>query len=61
MAWAALIGTLSVYTGLLTSYHFNLAAGSSIVLVATLIFFGVLMVKNIQLFHDQQTVKNINE
>ena len=61
MAWAALIGTLSVYTGLLTSYHFNLAAGSSIVLVATLIFFGVLMVKNIQLFRNQQTVKNIDE
>lgn len=54
MAWAVLIGTLSVYIGLLFSYHFNLAAGSSIVLVATLIFFGVLVVKNIQLFSNRQ-------
>lgn len=53
MASAALIGMLSVYTGLLVSYHFNLAAGSSIVLIATLVFFGVLLVKNIQLFRNQ--------
>ena len=53
MTWAALIGMLSVYTGLLVSYQFNLAAGSSIVLIATLIFFGVLLVKNIQLFRNQ--------
>lgn len=61
MAWAALIGALSVYTGLLVSYHFNFAAGSSIVLVATLIFFGVLIVKNIQLFRSEQTVKDVND
>jgi ABC-type Mn2+/Zn2+ transport system permease subunit len=61
MAWAALIGTLSVYTGLLVSYHFNFAAGSSIVLVATIIFFGVLVVKNIQLFRSQQAVKDVHE
>jgi ABC-type Mn2+/Zn2+ transport system permease subunit len=58
---AVLIGTLSVYTGLFVSYHFNLAAGSSIVLVATLIFFGVLVVKNIQLFHSQQIGKDVHE
>lgn len=46
MAWAALIGSISVYVGLLTSYYFNLAAGSSIVLVATVLFFGVLAVKS---------------
>jgi len=57
MIWAALIGMLSVYTGLLVSYHFNFAAGSSIVLMATLIFFGVLVVKNIQLFRNRLTEK----
>ncbi len=46
MAWAALFGSLSVYAGLLASYHFNLAAGSSIVLVATMIFFIVLIIQN---------------
>lgn len=57
MVWAALIGMFSVYTGLLVSYHFNFAAGSSIVLIATLIFFGVLVVKNIQLFRNRPTEK----
>jgi ABC-type Mn2+/Zn2+ transport system permease subunit len=46
MLWAVLFGSISVYTGLLVSYHFNLAAGSAIVLVATLIFFIVLIVQN---------------
>lgn len=35
---AALVGSLSVYIGLLMSYHCNLAAGASIVLTAVLIF-----------------------
>ncbi len=35
---AALVGSLSVYIGLLMSYHYNLAAGASIVLTAVLIF-----------------------
>jgi ABC-type Mn2+/Zn2+ transport system permease subunit len=52
MVYSSLIGMLSVYAGLLISYHFNLAAGSAIVLVATLIFFIVLLVKNLQ--KDQQ-------
>jgi len=47
MGWAALIGAVSVYTGLLLSYYFNLAAGSSIVLVAILIFFLVLSAANL--------------
>ena len=46
MLWAAGFGALSVYLGLLASYHFNLAAGSSIVLVATLIFFTVFFIRN---------------
>jgi ABC-type Mn2+/Zn2+ transport system permease subunit len=33
------IGIISVYLGLLASYHFNFAAGASIVLTATAIFF----------------------
>jgi ABC-type Mn2+/Zn2+ transport system permease subunit len=48
MAWSALIGSISVFTGLLASYYFNLAAGSSIVLVATILFFIVLALKNLQ-------------
>jgi ABC-type Mn2+/Zn2+ transport system permease subunit len=46
MAWAAIFGVSSVYLGLLASYHFNLAAGSTIVLTATLIFFAVFFVQN---------------
>jgi ABC-type Mn2+/Zn2+ transport system permease subunit len=48
MIYASLIGMVSVYCGLLVSYYFNIAAGSAIVLVATLIFFIVLLIKNIQ-------------
>ena len=39
MLWGATIGSLSVYVGLLISYHFNLAAGASVVVVAVAIFF----------------------
>jgi ABC-type Mn2+/Zn2+ transport system permease subunit len=46
MAWAVLFGSISVYLGLLASYHFNLAAVSAIVLVATIIFFIVLVIQN---------------
>lgn len=46
MVWAGVFGSVSVYLGLLASYHFNLAAGASIVLVAILIFFIVLVVQN---------------
>jgi ABC-type Mn2+/Zn2+ transport system permease subunit len=48
MAWAALFGVLSMYFGLLISYHFNLAAGASIILVAVIIFFMVFVSKNIR-------------
>ena len=47
MALAALFGSFSVYAGLLASYHFNTAAGSTIVLVATTVFFLVLVVRNV--------------
>jgi ABC-type Mn2+/Zn2+ transport system permease subunit len=42
---ASAIGAVAVYLGLLASYHFNLAAGASITLVATLIFFLTLTAK----------------
>jgi ABC-type Mn2+/Zn2+ transport system permease subunit len=48
MAWAALFGSVSVYLGLLASYHFNLAAGATIVLVSTLLFFTVLIIQNMR-------------
>jgi len=49
MAWAAGLGTLSTYLGLLISYHFNLAAGAAIILVAVIIFFIVFVIQNIRL------------
>jgi ABC-type Mn2+/Zn2+ transport system permease subunit len=48
MAWGMLFGALSMYSGLLISYHFNLAAGASIILVTVLIFFIVFIVQNIR-------------
>jgi ABC-type Mn2+/Zn2+ transport system permease subunit len=48
MAWAVLFGALSVYAGLLLSYHFNLAAGASIILVTTTVFFIVFIIQNIR-------------
>lgn len=47
MAWAVLFGILSMYLGLLISYHFDLAAGASIILVTILIFFIVFILQNI--------------
>jgi ABC-type Mn2+/Zn2+ transport system permease subunit len=38
MLIAAVVGSTSTYVGLLISYHFNLAAGASIVLTAVFIF-----------------------
>jgi len=48
MLWAALFGILSIYIGLLISYHFNLAAGASIILVAVSIFFMVFILQNLR-------------
>jgi len=49
MLWAALFGILSMYSGLLISYYFNLAAGASIILVTVMIFFIVFIIKNLSL------------
>jgi ABC-type Mn2+/Zn2+ transport system permease subunit len=46
MIWAGVFGSGSTYVGLLASYHFNLAAGSTIVLVATIVFFIVLLLRD---------------
>jgi ABC-type Mn2+/Zn2+ transport system permease subunit len=48
MAWAVLFGALSMYSGLLLSYYFNLAAGAAIIMVAVLIFFIVFIIKNLR-------------
>jgi len=48
MLWAMLFGALSMYFGLLISYHFNLAAGASIVLVTVATFFIVFVVQNLR-------------
>jgi ABC-type Mn2+/Zn2+ transport system permease subunit len=42
---ASLIGMVSVYLGLLASYHFNLAAGASITLTASAVFFLLFSAK----------------
>jgi ABC-type Mn2+/Zn2+ transport system permease subunit len=47
MAIASLIGALSVYAGLLASYHFDLAAGAAITLTATAVFFAAFAVSRI--------------
>jgi len=46
IAWAALFGALSIYVGLLLSYHFDLSTGAAIVLTTTIIFFTVFTIKN---------------
>jgi len=46
--WAMLFGVLSMYFGLLISYHFNLAAGASIVIVTVAIFFMVFIIQNLR-------------
>ena len=43
-----MIGAVSTYLGLLTSYTFDTAAGATIVVVATAIFFVVLVAVNIR-------------
>ena len=48
MAWAVLFGVLSMYSGLLISYHFDLAAGAAIILVAIMIFFIVFILQNLR-------------
>lgn len=55
MAWAAGFGVLSMYSGLLISYHFNLAAGAAIILVTVLIFFTVFVIQNFRTLRTSKT------
>jgi ABC-type Mn2+/Zn2+ transport system permease subunit len=55
MFWAIGFGVISMYAGLLISYHLNLAAGASIILVAVLIFFIVFTIQN---FRMRRTVRH---
>ena len=48
MGWAALFGCFSVYVGLLASYHFDLAAGASVVVCAVTVFFAVLTIQTLR-------------
>jgi zinc/manganese transport system permease protein len=43
-----LVGVISTYVGLLISYTFDTAGGATIVLVATAIFFAILVVVNVR-------------
>jgi ABC-type Mn2+/Zn2+ transport system permease subunit len=43
-----LFGVIATYVGLLLSYHLDIAAGASVVLVAVAIFFVVLLVQNLR-------------
>jgi ABC-type Mn2+/Zn2+ transport system permease subunit len=51
MLWAVIFGVLSMYFGLLISYHFDLAAGAAIILVTVTIFFIVFIVQNFRNQH----------
>ena len=48
MLWAVLAGVASVVVGLLLSYHYDLAAGASIVLVEVAVFFVTLTARSLR-------------
>lgn len=48
VAGAAVLGAASVASGLLLSYHYDLAAGASIVLVEVTVFFLILVVQGVR-------------
>jgi ABC-type Mn2+/Zn2+ transport system permease subunit len=55
MAWAIIFGIISMYLGLLLSYHFNLAAGAAIILVTVAIFFIIFALQN---FRNRRIVQS---
>jgi ABC-type Mn2+/Zn2+ transport system permease subunit len=61
MGWAILFGVLSMYIGLLISYHFDLAAAASIILVTVVIFFIVFIFKNIRQTKSAATLEEKTE
>lgn len=56
--YASVIGMISVYLGLLTSYHFDVAAGATIALVASAIFFIVFYIKQLLVNINTKVSKN---
>ncbi len=48
MAVAAVVGIASTYIGLSCSYHFDVAAGASVVLSSVVVFFVVLVAKSLR-------------
>lgn len=54
MALASGLGVVSVYLGLLASYWLNLAAGASITLVASIIFFFLFGARRLMLSREAQ-------
>jgi ABC-type Mn2+/Zn2+ transport system permease subunit len=48
VGWAAGIGSASVYVGLLLSFHYDLAAGATIVFVTVVVFFVVFVVQSLR-------------
>jgi ABC-type Mn2+/Zn2+ transport system permease subunit len=48
IAWAAGIGSVSVYLGLLLSYHYDLAGSAAVVVVAVVVFFGVFAAQTVR-------------
>jgi ABC-type Mn2+/Zn2+ transport system permease subunit len=48
MAVAAVVGIASTYIGLSCSYHFDVAAGASVVLSSVVVFFVVLLAKSLR-------------
>ena len=48
IAWAIGIGSVSVYIGLLLSYHYDFSAGATVVFVTVCAFFIVLAIQVIR-------------
>jgi len=61
IAWAVFFGILSMYSGLLISYHFDLAAGSSIILVAISLFFIVFILQNFRQYRTNRSEEASHE
>jgi ABC-type Mn2+/Zn2+ transport system permease subunit len=57
MVWAAALGSASVYVGLLLSYHYDLAAGATVVFVTVCMFFVVLVVQLLRTSRARPTIE----
>lgn len=59
MAWAAVLGSVSVYLGLLFSYHYDLAAGATVVFVTVCMFFLVFVIQTIRTARARPAVEAV--